>query len=229
MSGKNALSVLWRIIFSVIIITAILDRAGIFSDRSQLQTLFSFTSISGAYVLLITLIPLFNTILSNRNENRRISKARTIGVVVILITGLVYHFILLPEKIAENPDYQIFTYGNICAHYIIPGAMFLDWLLLDEKGKITKWEPLIYSAVPFVYFVIFSVYGYYGSAIPGKDTSYVYFFMDWGKLGVAGVVRWIFVLLIGMLCLTYFIYFIDHALAKRKEKPVCNVSRRCFR
>jgi len=213
---KKMLLILWRIVFSVVILTAILDRAGIFSGVLQLQTLYSFTSISGTYILAITLITLLSTILFNGNVSERVSKARAIGVMMMIITGLVYHFVLLPEKIAENPFYQVFTYGNIGAHYITPICMFADWLLFDEKGKISKWEPLICSVVPFAYFVIFSIYGYYGATISGKDTSYVYFFMDWGNLGAVGVIKWAVFLLICILCLTYLVYFIDHTLAKKK-------------
>lgn len=213
---KKMLPILWRIVFSVVILTAILDRAGIFSGVLQLQTLYSFTSISGAYILVITLITLLSTILFNGNVSERITKARAIGVMMIIITGLVYHFVLLPEKIAENPIYQVFTYGNIGAHYITPICMFMDWLLFDEKGKISKREPLICSVVPFAYFVIFSIYGYYGPTIPGKDTSYVYFFMDWENLGSVGVIKWAVFLLICILCLTYLVYFIDRTLAKKK-------------
>ena len=210
---KKKLLILWRIAFSFIILSAILVRAGIFNSFSQLQTLYSFTSVSGTYILLITLITIFNT---NENRSKGISTARSIGVMMILITGLIYHFILLPQKILENPNYEVFTYGNIVAHYITPLLMFMEWLLFDEKGKINKWEPLICSVIPCAYFIVFSIYGYYGTTISGKDTSYVYFFMDWGRLGATGVIKWSFFLLVGILCLTYFIYLIDYLMGKRK-------------
>ena len=213
---KRKVSILFKTVFSVIIITSIIDRAGIFSWDLQLQTLYSFTSLSGAYILIITLTTLINTVFFHRNASKRLQKARTIGVMMILITGLIYHFVLLPEKIAGNPNYQVFTYGNIGAHYITPIGMFIDWLLFDEKGRISKLEPLIFTAVPVAYFVIFSIYGHYGAAISGKDTSYVYFFMDWGKLGATGVIKWAAFLFLCILFLAYSIYFIDRMLAKRK-------------
>ena len=217
MQARKKISLVWRSVFSIIVLTAILDRVGLFSGTTQLQTILSFTSISGIYVLFITLITLYGSITYREKESVIITKARTIGVMMILITGLLYHFILLPEKLAENQHYQVFSYGNIGAHYITPAGMLVDWLLFVEKGKISKWEPLICSGIPFFYFVVFSIYGYFGAAIPGKDTSYAYFFMDWERLGIARVVMWVGILLLCILCLTYFLYFIDCVLAGKKR------------
>jgi len=213
---KTIFSVTYRFVLTIVILPAILDRAGIFSGNLQLHTLYSFTTISNGYIMLVTLITVFITFSSAESIGLKISRLRTIGVMMILMTGLIYHFILLPQKIAENLNYQVFTYGNIVAHYIAPIGMFMDWLLFDRKGRINKWEPLIYTSVPVVYFIIASIYGYYGSTIPNKETSYVYFFMDWGKLGIAGVMKWVLLILICILCLAYLIYFIDYSLAKRK-------------
>ena len=55
---KKLFITLWRIVFLTVVLFGILDRAGIFGDVLQLQTLISFTSISGSYIFLITLFTL---------------------------------------------------------------------------------------------------------------------------------------------------------------------------
>jgi len=214
--NKNRLSVIYKIFLSIIVLMAVIDRAGIFNADKQLQTLYSFTTISNCYIISAALISAFK-IATSGQIGAALSRFRHLGVMMILITGLVYHLILLPQKILENPNYQIFTYGNIVAHYIAPMLTFFDWLLFDKKGGISKWEPLICTSIPLVYFLLASLYGYFGSAIPGKETSYVYFFMDWGELGFSGVLKWALTILGCILLLTYLVYFVDHWLAKAQR------------
>jgi len=216
-SKKETFFLLWRSIFSLIIFTAILDRAGIFSNNLNLKTFCSFTTLSSGYILLITLLDTFKIFPFGEGFDLWFSKFRALGVMVILITGLVYHFILLPHEVAEIPNYRIFIYSNIVTHYFAPISMFLDWLFVDKKGRIGKWDPLIFTSLPITYLILASIYGYYGPPIPGWETSFAYFFMDWDTLGVTGVILWIAFLFICILSLAYFIYVIDYLLAKRNR------------
>lgn len=214
MNKKTIASLAYKTLLSLIILAGILMRAGLFSQSLQLQTLYSFTTISNFFVLAATATTIAK-IAATGGFCQTLANLRTIALMAILLTGLIYHFLLLPEKQATYLDYNVFAFGNIATHYIAPIGMLLDWLLFDEKGRIGKWIPLAFTAVPLLYFVAASVYGALGPNIPGKDTSYVYFFMDWGKLGAAGVLAWAALLLAGVLCLTYGIYFLDRFLAKR--------------
>lgn len=214
MLKTKAGSILSKTALSAIILAGILARAGLFSQSLQLQTLYSFTTISNAFVLVVTTVTIVK-ITATGGFGPKFAKVRTIALMAILLTGLLYHFLLLPEKLATYPSYDVFAFGNIATHYIAPLGMFAEWLLFDEKGRIGKWMPLAFTVIPLFYFIAASIYGAVGPTIPGKETSYVYFFMDWGKLGAAGVLAWMALLLAGVLCLTYGIYFLDRGLAKR--------------
>ncbi|MGY3777886.1 Pr6Pr family membrane protein [Isobaculum melis] len=207
------ISLSYKIIFSILLITGILARAGLLGGKLQLQTFYSFTSISNIYILMLTFI----AILSFFTDKELTSKGRLIGVVMILTTGIIYHFILLPEKIIENPHYQVFTYGNIIAHYFAPCAMLLDWLLFDGKGKIPRKEPLICVSIPIVYFSITSLYSYTSSLVTGKEANYVYFFMDFDQLGIDGVFKWCTFILLAFIALVYTIYFLDYSIGRIVE------------
>ncbi len=216
-NSKRYFSVSYKVILVTLIFTAILHRAGLFSIELQRDTLFSFTTISNSYILLVVLITLFMSKNSSKAYDITISLLQPIGIVVILVVGLVYHFILLPQKIVENPNYNVFTYGNIVAHYVVPIATFLSWLFFEEKGKISKCFPFACMVMPLLYFVLASIYGYYGSNILNKESSYVYFFMDFGNLGFIGVMQWVFLILLIILIIAYFIYFLDFSIAKRRR------------
>ena len=207
----------WRSAFILILFTAILDRAGLFNNSLNLKTFCSFTTLSSGYILLITLLDMLKVFSSNGRLDFWFSKFRALGVMVILITGLVYHLILLPHDAAEIPNYRVFTYGNIAAHYFAPAGMFFDWLLFDKKGRIGKWDPLIFVSLPVAYLILASIYAYYGPPIPGWETSFAYFFMDWNTLGVTEVIRWIAFLLVCILSLAYLIYLIDYLSAKKNR------------
>lgn len=213
-------SILYKSVFAVLLLTGILSRAGILNGRLQLHTLYSFTTISNFCALVstvFTLVTAFSPFAVNRPTP---AKLRYIVVILMLITGIVYHFILLPDKYADNPGYQVLTYGNIVAHYIAPAGLLADWLLFDKKGLVTKWEPIICVSAPLTYFIVASVYGYYGSAIPESQSAYVYFFMDWGRLGFAGVLKWFLIIFCIILSLAYAVYVLDVLLGSFDSKEV---------
>lgn len=213
----NTISFLYKILFAIIILAGTLDRAGIFTARLQPQTLFSFTAISNIFIMTITLFTAIKYVLPRKDLGPILAKVRYVGVVLILITGIVYHFILLPAKIEANPSYPVFTFGNIAAHYIAPVGMLMDWLLFDKKGAVTKREPLLCAAAPLLYFIAAMLYGHYGSTIPGKETAYAYFFLDVGALGIVGVLKWAAAIFVFILLLAYSVYLIDFFLARRMK------------
>lgn len=220
---KAKISFIFKLVFSALILLGILDRAGIFSQSLQLHTLYSFTTISNACVMIVVLYAAFRCRLSFEKLGSRFARLQYLCLILILITGTVYHFVLFPQKVAENPAYQVFTFGNIVAHYIAPMGMLADWLLFGKKGLLSKREPLICVSVPLLYFIFASVYGYYGSTIPGKDTSYIYFFIDFGKLGLTGVMAWVSVILVFVLLLAYSMYAVDYIMARRRKEKSGNL------
>ncbi|HNZ28219.1 MAG TPA: Pr6Pr family membrane protein, partial [Spirochaetota bacterium] len=48
----------------------------------------------------------------------------------ILITGLVFHFMLSKFHKPEG----IFAYSNFILHYASPVGMLLNWLIFEKKG-----------------------------------------------------------------------------------------------
>lgn len=209
---KNKFSILYKILFSLLLASGMLIRLGLSSNQFYTHVFFSFTNLSNLLVLVVTIYSSYS-LLCKSKESQWLSQLRISSVLAILITGIIYHFILVPEKIIENPAYTIFTYSNIICHYVAPIGMTLDWLLFDEKGKIKKTDPLKWLSIPLGYFLFALFYGSLGNTLPGKSSSYPYFFLDLDKLGVLGVAGWSSLLLLGILIIFYIIYFVDQALA----------------
>lgn len=215
---KQNISVGYKVIFAILVTTAILIRIGIFKGIFYIDTFLSFTVLSNLFALIITLITLKKTHALKTPMRLTLSHLRVLAMVLLLIVLLVYHFLLLPQKILANPDYQLFTFSNIILHYLAPLALFLDWLIFDPKGNIDKWNPLKIVILPLGYFLLATIYGIVGPVMPHRGTSYAYFFMDFGQLGILGVLKWCLPLLLSFLVIAYGIYFIDHILAKKQTK-----------
>lgn len=216
LKSRQKISIIFKCIMALIIIMGILFSIGIMEDKLRFHMIYSFTNLSNFYILVITMISIYKL---NRKENISggLYRGRVLGLIIILLTGLVYHFILLPQRILENPNYQL-SVGNIITHYVTPVLMLLDWILFDNKGKMKRIDPAIIISFPIIYFIICSLYGYLGLPIPNKNSSYIYFFMDFNLLGVLGVVRWCVLIILCLIILVYLIYFLDYFLGNRKYK-----------
>jgi len=200
-----------------IITIGILCSVGIIGDELRLHILYSFTNLSNLYIFVVTILSLYKLI-RKEDISRRLYRGRVLGLIIILLTGIVYHFILLPEKLTGNSNYQVFTVANMITHYITPFLMLFDWMMFDVKGKMRKRDPVIIILFPIIYFIVLCIYGYCGLPIPNKKSSYIYFFMDLDVLGIWGVTKWIIVILLYLIVLVYGIYFIDSYLGNGKYR-----------
>ena len=102
----------------------------------------------------------------------------------IVITFLVYHFILYPAikiKRESMTDAEksggVITPNNLCVHYIVPLGSLAFWLLFADKN-LPFYCVFSWLAVPAAYSVYILSRAAHGINIYGKDTPYPYFFID---------------------------------------------------
>lgn len=144
--------------------------------------------------------------------------------VYILLTFLVYNFVLAPGIAELSTSYQLYSLQDLLVHYFSPLMVLLDYFLFDRKGRFKAAYPLGWTLLPLAYllyvFVFVSLGGrfYYG----GIASKYPYFFLNIEKLGLAGVGKWILFIAAAYLLLSYVLTGIDFVLGKlaeRKETP----------
>lgn len=98
----------------------------------------------------------------------------------ILITFVVYHFMLAP--IAKAKDY--YNIENFICHYILPIGFILDSLVFD-RATCKKADPVLWSLLPVTYFGFALLNGFFlHIPIPGRKNFYPYFFVDVDKFGL---------------------------------------------
>lgn len=155
-------------------------------------------------VMLIVLIKNFKHVNNNETtgHNEAIKRVKGAATIAILITGVVYHFLL-----GDPSEADFFTLDNIIVHYIVPFMFVLDWILFDKKKSYSVIDPVSWLAVPGVYFVYALIRG----AIVGTSNSlqYAYFFIDVNIYGYGGVMIWAIALAAAFLIVGYLMWLID--------------------
>lgn len=122
-------------------------------------------------------------------------------VTAILITFLVYHFMLAP--IAADKDY--YNIENFICHYILPLGILLDTLVFDAF-TYRPYHPPLWSLVPAVYFGFAVLNGvWFRIPIPGRTSAYPYFFVDIDKYGILPVMGYCVVILAAYIALGYLL------------------------
>ncbi|MFW6287400.1 MAG: Pr6Pr family membrane protein [bacterium] len=130
----------------------------------------------------------------------------------ILITGVVYHFML---SAIHNPV-GLDQISNILLHYVTPIGMFFNWLLLTKNKLLSYKSSIITLVFPFIYVT--------GSMIRGYFTGfYPYWFMNPIEKAPDGVgsypaaFRMISLLFISFFIVGFIMVFVNNLIAKKRN------------
>jgi hypothetical protein len=156
--------------------------------------------------------------LSGRPEGRTAAFLRLGSTIWILITGLVYHFMLSGASIAAGR----LNFSYVALHYVAPIMAVLNWILFEEKGKAR----LVYAVTWLIYPLAYVGLSLLRLAIDG---FYPYWFLNPLKplpagTGSAGVMLAIVAGLVAFFGLVgLLIAFLDRLLGKRAKPPAVAV------
>ena len=82
---------------------------------------------------------------------------------------------------------NLFSFMNLVLHGFAPILFIADYYIFSERGRMKKWDPLLFVLVPIVYFIQASIVGVCGYVFEYKDGApvhYPYFFVDYDRIGV---------------------------------------------
>ena len=106
----------------------------------------------------------------------------------ILITGVVYHFMLHGHFAMEAADLAkegstlvMSKLSNTLLHYVMPGLTALDWLVFDEKGRYPARDPFLWLLFPLFYAVYVNI-RVAGGAILGLMTAVDILIFSWMQI-----------------------------------------------
>ncbi len=132
-------------------------------------------------------------------------------VMCIMLTFLVFHFLLLPTI---DPNSDILRYGNIHVHYVLPLMVLGDYLFFQKKGFLQyKWIGY-WTLIPLLYCAFVFVYSAFGGRFGSDKELFPYFFLDYTRFGVGGVILWVFALALCYILLSALLVALDRILKK---------------
>lgn len=171
-----------------------------------------------ALFVALVLAELFGKRPSEGKGYRIIKGAAT---VCILLTFVVFHFMLRPTLIDVLGMTYLNSPDNLLPHYVVPLAVLGDYLLFDQKGQFRKFYPLVWPAIPLAYLGYTAIYRllggvyYFGESEPLK---FPYFFLDYETYGLEQVTVWVLLIAAGYVAFGYLLAGLDYLLG-RLAKP----------
>lgn len=207
MINNRIASLVYRTIFITFSFIGIFLSSEILLGKFNTHLFVYYTHLSNILcfiVMLIVLIYNIKKVCSNEiiGYNEKIKKLKGAATIAILVTGVVYHFLLGDSSVAS-----FFDIDNLIVHYVVPFMFVLDWILFDKRKSYTVLDPLTWTLIPAIYLVYALIRG----AIVGQDNplQYAYFFIDVNIYGYGGVLLWALGLTAAFLIVGYLMWLID--------------------
>ena len=190
---------------------------GIFDDilNPRWDFYVHFTNLSNYLCIGIVFAELVHT--AKKEADSYITTApflKFIGVLAILLTFLVFNFLLAGQ--ADRDPQDNWRVRSICFHVILPIMYVFDWLLFYEHKKVKWFYPLTSVIFPVLYVAFVFIRAAIVNFNPEVPYLYPYFFLNLDNLGVAGVAKWIGILFAGFIALGYIFYGIDKIIKSKK-------------
>jgi hypothetical protein len=157
--------------------------------------------------------------LTQRAPKRWISVIKGAGTLCILLTFVVYHFVLRSQFFSMGIETRM-TLSNLLVHYITPLMVFADYLIFDAKGRYRWADPFWWVLIPVFYAVYTFIYiglgGTYRLDVLVK-TDFPYFFFDYVTFGVGRVVAMLSAIVAAYIAVSYAVVGLDRLWASSKS------------
>lgn len=224
MIKNRTAQLIFQTIYCTLGFVGIVASFGIFDDITAFRWDFYvyFTNISNYLCIGIMFAALIQTV--KKKEDSFVTTAplmKFIGMLGILLTFLVFNIML-----AGNRDPQLnWRIGSLTFHVVLPIMYVAHWFLFYERKKCKWFYPLASVALPLAYLVFIFIHAAImkfdtSVLLPGTTTPliYPYFFVNLETQGVAGVAKWIAILLTAFVAVGFIFFGIDKIGKKKVQK-----------
>jgi hypothetical protein len=178
-----------------------------------------YTTQSNILCLLVMVIFFIWEFVGHGRNPRFLRVLKSMTTVSILVTFLIYHFLLRPNI---EPDMINVSrgLGNIIVHYITPLWFFLDYLIFDRKGTSRLTDSFLYTIFPLYYFVFSNIHAINGDLyMYGTTTSqFPYPFLDYNVFGIYGVSAAVVIITAAVLILGMVFVYFDNIMKKPEQR-----------
>ena len=217
MIKNRTAQLIFQSFFCAIGLMGIIASFGIFDDVMNPRWDFyvHFTNLSNYLCIGIVFAELVHT--GKKEADSYVTTApflKFIGVLAILLTFLVFNFLLAGQPDRDPQDN--WRVRSICFHVILPIMYVFDWFLFYEHKKVKWFYPLASVIFPVLYVAFVFIRAAIVNFNPEVPYLYPYFFLNLDNLGVAGVAKWVGILFAGFIALGYIFYGIDKIIKSKK-------------
>lgn len=180
---------LQQIVYLSIILASsygVLDLIGICNGTFNGQQLAYYTILSNTIICCFYIFSFFYN--ARREEEQKIIvtpfflNIKGALTLMILVTGLIYHVLLVPNLAATFPD-GLNPFSNFLVHTFVPALVLSDWLLFVRVDNIKILFPVRWLSIPLGYWIFSILYSSFRIPFYGTGSFYAYFFIDSNLLG----------------------------------------------
>lgn len=215
MIKNRTVQLIYQTAFCTLGIVGIIASMGIFDYNFKAEFYVYFTNLSNYFCIGIVFAELIQTIKRQDDDYVKTSPIlKFIGMLAILLTFIIYNFILAADKEMRSN----FKINSVLLHIVLPIMYLVDWILFYEHKKIKWTYPMIALSFPFVYAVFIFGRAWILNFDPTAPHIYPYFFLNLDKLGVLGVMKWLGIIFVLFATLGYGVYGLDRLLVFIKNK-----------
>lgn len=204
----------WRIL--IIISTAYGIYCGIFlvSGEKNFGFLLYYTMQSNLWCFLLyvyIILKMIRKMIKHQPVPRTLCSSWLKGGLTsaIIVTFLLYQFIIIPYCLENGAAHQMFSPSDIAVHYISPFLVFTDFLFVDSKKQYSWYTPFQWLAIPILYFVFVLTCSFVHVPVPEPEHPFLYFFLDIKDIGIKAFSINIIKLTLLFLVAGYFTVFVN--------------------
>ncbi len=189
-------------------------------NTTSISAMLSYYTMQSNIICLIYFIIFFIKEIQNiKYKTKRYYKIKGGIIICIAITACIYHIALAPGDfkmdslmIAINNK----LIANHLVHTVSPLLVIFDYIIFDKKGNFSWYYPFTWTVFPISYTIYVYSYSYLGGTFYsiGGSRKFAYFFLDYEKIGISAVIKWLIVILLFILGLSYILVAFD---SKRKK------------
>jgi hypothetical protein len=135
----------------------------------------------------------------------------------IFITMMIFWLILVPAMTERSRS--LLALDNLAVHLITPLFMLFDYMLFTERGRLKKYDPLLFAIIPYVYLLQALTLGLTHSVrydSIGSHSYYPYIFLDIDRFG-PWVILMVAALTVFFLAAAFLWRWLDKKLTQRNR------------
>ena len=133
--------------------------------------------------------------------------------VAIIVTFILYQFIIVPYCLKYGSMHQLFSSTDIAVHYLSPFLVVMDTILFDKSQDYPWYTPFQWLLIPIIYFFYIVGRTFLHRPVPEPEHPYLYFFLDITDIGIQSFIHNIIGITLIFLVAGYFVLIINQIKA----------------